>query len=287
MENGKFLRENEIVVICFRRSFEMNLANTFGPWYTFARYFGYFPHGLYGENRSRISAVFSILVTVVLVVVNLALHGTLWPMVGRKFESFFTTTIGYRIERIYNWLDSVAPIIVTLLNFAFFKRVKKIFTDLEAVDKLFVDINLHMEYRQQRRYTQKFLILLIFLNLCFPILFPVNDDLEFRAKYDEITSIALGAYIFYRQLSYLSFLGTVIVLLLGVYLRFKAINIYLFGKFLGRQGDVGEFLQLDLKKRTDSVVIVNTLAMIYQRLTEIVDQINVAFSFQVSYNLIQ
>lgn len=91
--------------------------------------------------------------------------------------------------------------------------------------------------------------------------------------------VPITLYMTYRQLSNLSYLGSVMMVLLAVFMRFKSINVCLFGNFLRNPSSiVGISLQ---EPRKDPLAVIAVLSKVHQILCESVDQINLAFSFQV------
>lgn len=251
----------------------MDLSSTFGPWYNFARLFGYFPAYSLSDNCKRWEATAGVIMTLMLSLGNIGLHSLIW--VSPMRSNFFTTAIGSGIEVTFNIVDSVVPVITILLNLLFFGHVKKLFGSLSETEMLLGEIHVRLEYRQQQWYTRIVLLLVLTMQLLPPALIPFAL-LSFPHLMD---LVPITLYMTYRQLSNLSYLGSVMMVLLAVFMRFKSINVCLFGNFLRNPSSiVGISLQ---EPRKDPLAVIAVLSKVHQILCESVDQINLAFSFQV------
>lgn len=260
----------------------MDLVGTLGPWYNFARFFGYFPaYGLRVDYASW-ESITGVTLTLILSLGNIGLHSLVWWTIPVK-SNFFSTTIGSRVEVTFNIVDSVVPVVTILLNLMVFGRVKKLFAMLEEADQQLDGIHIRLENRQQRLYSMVVLFLVLGIQVMTPAIIPIalSDSQYF------MDLLPITVYMTYRQLSNLSFLGSIMMILMAVFLRFKCINVCLLSKFLRSPGNiVGISLQDDEHVRRgdsdmDPLVVITNLSRIHQILCEAIEQINFVFSFQV------
>lgn len=258
----------------------MDLAGTLGPWYNFARFFGYFPaYGLRLDYASW-EAITGVTLTLILSLGNIGLHSVVWWTIPVK-SNYFSTTIGSRVEVTFNIVDSVVPVVTILLNLLLFGRAKKLFAMLQEADQLLGGIHIRLEYRQQRLYSMVVLFLVLGMQLMTPAIIPLSDSQYF------MDLLPITVYMTYRQLSNLSFLGSIMMILMAVFLRFKCINVCLLSKFIRSPGSIVAISMQDDEhvRRGDSdmdpLVVITNLSRIHQILCEAVEQINFVFSFQV------
>lgn len=265
----------------------MDLSNTFGPWYNFARLFGYFPaYGLRDDDYGCGTALAGVTLTVIFSLGNIGLHSVIWWMIPVKSNTF-STAIGSRVEVTFNIVDSAVPVITILLNLMLFGHVKKLFKTLHETEQLLDEINIRLEYGHQRVCTRLVLFLVLAMQLLPPALIPIA--LSSSQYFMDLLPITI--YMTYRQLSNLSFLGSVMMILMAVFVRFKSINVCLFGNFLRiPSGIVGISLQREraagIKDRQNPLAVITLLSRIHQILCEAVEQINFVFSFQVHHSKI-
>lgn len=258
----------------------MDLVRTFGPWYNFARLFGYYP--VYGLrlDYARWEAVTRIGATLILSLGNIGLHSLIWWTLP-VHSNYFNTTIGSRVEVTFNVVDSAVPVITILMNLILFGRAKQLFGTLQEADQLLEEIHIRVEYGQQRLYSLVVLFLVLAMQLLTPAIIPIalSDSQYFKDL------LPITIYMTYRQLSNLSFLGSIMMILMAVFIRFKSINVCLFANFLRKPGNTVGISPVDgetsVGRDTDPVVLINVLSRIHQILCEAVEQMNFVFSFQV------
>lgn len=249
----------------------MSVSSALGPWYKFARIFGYFPYGL-EERKSGRKELLHRCIGISFSIINIGLHTFLWWDIPFKVH-YFQTTIGSRIEKTFNLVDSSVPVITILSNFVLLFKVRHLSKMLETTGKLFATVNVKLE--ETRRYSYLVLILVLLMHLFPFVLLPcLWDGEEIREM------IPLGIYLTYRQLSNISFLGSITLLLITIFLRFKSINVCLFAIFPRKQRR--DVVVSSEGETDDPVAIISVLSRVHQILCEGVDQINNIFSFQVS-----
>lgn len=266
----------------------MDLSRTFGSWFNFARFFGYFPsYGVKDETPvtgfTWFQGVTGVGFTLIFTAGNIGLHSIIWWIIPSDVPSTFNTTIGSRVEVTFNIVDSAVPVITILMNLILYGHVKRLFQTLHDTELLLNTVHVHLEYDHHRLYTRIVMFLVVAMQLIPPALIPIafSDSQYF------MDMLPIVVYMAYRQLSNLSFLGSVLMILVAVFVRFKSINVCLFGNFLRNPGNMpgirlggGEDVELGGQ---DPLVLVTVLSRIHQMMCEAVEQINFAFSFQVRF----
>lgn len=253
-----------------------------GPWYNFARLFGYFPaYGLSGDY-SCWEVTAGIAITLILGLANIGFHSVIWWMIPVK-SGVFNTTVGSRVEETFHIVDSAVPVLTILFNLMVFGHLKQLFGTLHETEELLNEIHIRLEYDLQRVYTRIVIFVVLVMQIVPPALIPIV--LSDSKYYMDLLPITI--YMAYRQLSNLSFLGSVTMILMAVFIRFKSINVCLFGKFLRKPSNiVGITLEESPNEsKQDPLVVITLLSRIHHILCGAVEQINLVFSFQVRSGL--
>lgn len=251
----------------------MSAAEILGPWYYLSRLFGYFP--------SMTLRGYGLILTLVLSLINIALHSFLGWNIPIKF-SYLQTAIGSRVEKTFNVVDSAVPITAILSNFLLLGRAKNLFRLLYTADELLREVRVTVSQKHLWRYAGICLSMVLFMHLLPLIILPtVSDDSQY---YMDLLPIAV--YMTYRQLSNISFLGSITLILIAVFIRLKSVNVSLTGNFLHTPPRVvGISLATQRYTADDPIFVVGVLASIHQILCETIEEINNAFSFQVGFKI--
>lgn len=253
----------------------MSVSSALGPWYNFARIFGYFPYGL-EDPESGSKNVLHGCIGISFSLINILLHTIYWWDIPFKVD-YFQTTVGSCVQTTFHIIDSSVPVITIVSNFVLLFKVRHLSKMFHTTDKLFATVNVKVE--QTRRYSYLVLIFVLLMHLLALVFLPILWE-SMREM------IPLGIYMTYRQLSNISFLGSITLLLIAVFLRFKSINVCLFANFLRKQRrDIVGKGEKTPGVTDDPLAIISVLSSIHQTLCEGVEQINYVFSFQVSGKL--
>lgn len=252
----------------------MDIASVMGPWCYFAKLFGYFPYGVNRNESCALTIIFTLCSAV-----HVYLHLTiLWTSPWHGI--YYKTKVGSRVEAMFNVVDTAVPVLGIFANFLLLRGAKELSAKLEEMNKLFSYIHVEFDENTTKKYSSVVLCLVIAMYITPLALIPI---LYFDHKTD-LFSIAL--YMVYRQLSNISFLGSVTMLLIGLFLRVKSINICLVVKYL--KGEQEENLNvypsiISKPPNEDSEVLLNTLAKIHLLFCDCIEKFNFIFSFQVSW----
>lgn len=259
----------------------MDLTVIFGSWYPFAGVFGYLPVFLDSDRGFKVQ-----LINLLFSLGNIGLHSAIWWIIPMKSNTF-TTPIGSRVEITFNVVDSAVPVITICLNFLLLGHVKQIFKALHEADALLKDINIHLADDYQRKYSRIVMAVVLVMQALPPALIPIL--LSHSEFFMEL--LPLTIYMGYRQLSNLSFLGSIFLILVAVFIRFKSINVCLMEQHFNhtsssrRQPRTPQQQPSHCEDSPTALEIIAVLSRLHQILCEIVEQINLAFSFQVGHNI--
>ena len=179
----------------------MDVPKFLGPWYEFARFFGFFP--IYGlrKDYTPLETSRRVVGSVALSLLNVGLHLSFFCYLIPVNFTHFETKIGSRVEKLFYIVDSAAPVITILLNQLLFGHVQQLFGMLQEVEGLLKEIHVHLDYRATHLFARLLLFLVLGMHLCpFAIMPSVLGDAVYF-----MDVLPVASYLTYRQLSNLSF----------------------------------------------------------------------------------
>lgn len=257
----------------------MSQADYLGYWYYLAKLFGYFPGVASSGNTSK-GRIYDSVCNLLLSICNIVLHSCLWWNLPFNFK-YLQTTMGCRIETTFNVVDSAVPIIAIVLNAIAIRRTRRVYQMLQITDRLLIDIDNNLDHNMGRRYVKIALFLILLMHFLPLVLLPLG----FAQSEYYMNLLPLLIYLTFKQLSNISFLGSIIITLMVVFIRYKSVNYCLIQRFL--QKDTAILPKSSVKEAVAVIdmTVIGQLCSIHHILCETVEQINRVFSFQVRFDI--
>lgn len=250
------------------------------PFGRFARLFGFVafrvpsqPTAAYPKSVAR-----KLIVDLLIVVMNVA--GLTLPLCYFLVSdtAYYETNVG---NRVYGVLSVVGIVVATaslLLNIVVQRRIHRLLVLLTDCDVIFANLAVNPNYVEQRRFVTYLLSAMVFLLAFLAILYAF----VFGYYYDNGYYCIVAVFVLFRFTILNAFCGFVSLCLMGIYIRYRAINMSIISTLNGVAMSEIAYYTLDRPRvAVDKVVVIKELSNVYRILLEATDAFNQSFSLQV------